>query len=143
MSNSKKTNSTKVNSTKTSRTKTNSTKVNNLKMNSTKTNSKKMNNLKVNSTKTDSKKMNNLKTNSTKTNSKDIKKSIGEVIEISLMLVAFGIIVEILSGGILPLGSGIMMKLMGLLSTLGDNGLVGIMVLGIVIYIFRKGKVFA
>jgi len=81
--------------------------------------------------------------NNTKINSRKIKKSIGEVIEISLMLVAFGIIVEILSGGIVPLGSGIMMNLMGLLSTLGDNGLVGIMVLGIVIYIFRKGKVFA
>jgi len=102
-----------------------------------------MNSLKMNSTKTNSKKINNIKTNSTKINSKEIKKSIGEVIEISLLLVAFGIIVEILSGGIVPLGSGIMMNLMRLLSTLGDNGLVGIMVLGIVIYIFRKGKVFA
>ena len=83
------------------------------------------------------------KKNNTKINSKKIKKSIGEVIEISLLLVAFGIVVEILFGGIVPLGSGIMVNLMGLISTLGDNGLVGIMVLGIVIYIFRKGKVFA
>lgn len=39
---------------------------------------------------------NSKKTNNTKINSKKIKKSIGEVIEISLLLVAFGIVVEIL-----------------------------------------------
>jgi hypothetical protein len=86
---------------------------------------------------------NSKKTNNTKVNSRKIKKWIGEITEISLLLVAFGIVVEILFGGIVPLGSGIMINLMGLISTLGDNGLVGIMVLGIVIYIFRKGKVFA
>jgi hypothetical protein len=86
---------------------------------------------------------NSKKTNNTKVNSRKIKKWIGEITEISLLLVAFGIVVEILFGGIVPLGSGIMMNLMGLISTLGDNGLVGIVVLGFVIYIFRKGKVFA
>jgi len=86
---------------------------------------------------------NSKKTNSTKVNGKKIKKCIGEIIEISLLLIAFGIVVEILFGGIVPLGSGIMMNLMGLLSTLGDNGLIGLVALGVIVYIFRKGKVFA
>ena len=80
---------------------------------------------------------------SKKINNKKIKKWIAEFIEISLLLVAFGIVIEILFGGIVPLGSGIMMNLMGLLSTLGDNGFIGLVALGIVIYILWRGKVFA
>lgn len=76
--------------------------------------------------------------NSTKT-----KKWIAEIIEISLLLVAFGIVIEILFGSIVPFESGIMMNLVGLLSTLGDNGFIGLAALGIFIYILRRGKVFA
>jgi len=86
---------------------------------------------------------NTKKTNNKKINNKKVKKWIAEIIEISLLLVAFGIVIEILFGSVAPLGSGIMMNLMGLLSTLGDNGFIGLAVLGIVVYIFRKGKVFA
>ena len=76
-------------------------------------------------------------------NFKKIKKWIAEITEISLLLVALGIVVGILFGSIVPLGSGIMMNLIGLLSTLGENGFIGLAVLGIVVYIFRRGKVFA
>lgn len=86
---------------------------------------------------------NTKKTNTKKINTKKIKKWITEIIEISLLLVAFGIVIEILFGSVVPFGSGIMMNLMGLLRTLGDNGFIGLAVLGIVVYILRKGKVFA
>lgn len=86
---------------------------------------------------------NSKKTNNKKVNSKKIKKSIGEIIEISLLLVAFGIVVEILFGGIVPMSNGILMNLIGLLNTLGDNGIIGLAALGLIVYIFRKGKVFA
>jgi hypothetical protein len=72
-----------------------------------------------------------------------IKKSLAAMIEISLMLVALGIVVEILFGSEVPFWGGIMTNLLGLLSTLGENGLVGLAALGIVLYLFRKGKVFA
>jgi hypothetical protein len=105
--------------------------------------SKKTNSTKTSSTKTNSTKINSTKINSAKMNSRKIKKSIGEVIEISLLLVAFGIVIEILFGGVVPMSNGILMNLIGLLNTLGDNGIIGLAALGLVVYIFRKGKVFA
>ena len=60
-----------------------------------------------------------------------------------LLLVALGIVVEILFGDAVPLFGGIMTNLMGLLSTLGENGFIGLAALGIVLYLFRRGKVFA
>ena len=81
--------------------------------------------------------------NTKKINTRKIKKGITESIEISVLLIAFGIVIEILFGGIVPLGSGIMMNLMGLLSTLGDNGIIGLATLGIVVYILWRNKVFA
>ena len=86
---------------------------------------------------------NSKKTSNLKINNKKIKKWIGEIIEISLLLVAFGIVIEILFGSVAPLGSGIMINLIEILWTLGENGFVGLAVLGIVVYIFRRGKVFA
>ncbi|MHC4541372.1 MAG: hypothetical protein ACYS74_16590 [Planctomycetota bacterium] len=72
-----------------------------------------------------------------------IKKWVAEITEISLLLVAFGVVVEILFGDAVPFVGGILTNLMGLLGTLGENGLVGLVVLGIVLYLFRRGKVFA
>ena len=66
-----------------------------------------------------------------------------EIIEISLLLLAFGIVAEILCGGILPIGSRIITNLIGSLSTLGEHGFIGVVALGIIVYIFRRGKVFA
>jgi hypothetical protein len=43
----------------------------------------------------------------------------------------------------MPLFGGIMTNLMGSLIALGENGFIGLVALGIVIYLFRKGKVFA
>ena len=91
----------------------------------------------------DTSKTNSKKTNSKKTNIKKTKKWIAEIIEISLLLVAFGIVIEILFGSVAPFGSRIIMNLIGLLSTLGNNGFIGLVVLGIVVYIFRRGNVFA
>ena len=72
-----------------------------------------------------------------------IKKYIAGIIEISLLLVALGVVIEILFGDEVPFWGGIMTNLITLLSTLGENGLIGIVVLGIVLYLFRRGKVFA
>jgi hypothetical protein len=72
-----------------------------------------------------------------------IKKSLAGMIEICLLLVALGVVVEILFGSEVPFWGGIMTNLLGLISTLGENGLVGLAALGIVLYLFRRGKVFA
>jgi len=69
-----------------------------------------------------------------------IKKWIGEITEISLLLIAFGIVVEILFGSTAPFLGGVVNNLTGLLNTLGDNGLVGLVALGIILFLFYKRK---
>jgi len=76
-------------------------------------------------------------------NSKKIKKWIAEVTEIALLLAAFGVVIEILFGDAVPLVGSVMANLMGLLRTLSENGFIGLIALGIVLYLFRRGKVFA
>jgi hypothetical protein len=70
----------------------------------------------------------------------EIKKWIGEITEISLLLIAFGIVVQILFGDVVPFFGGITTNLMGLLNALGDNGLVGLIALGVILYLFQKRK---
>jgi len=70
-----------------------------------------------------------------------IKKWIGEITEISLLLIALGIAVEILFGSKVPFFGGIITNLTGLLNTLGENGLVGLIALGIILFLFHKRKV--
>jgi hypothetical protein len=70
----------------------------------------------------------------------EMKKWLGEVIEISLLLIAIGIAVEILFGNIVPFFGGIVANLTTLLRTLGDNGLVGLIALAIIVYLFNKKR---
>ncbi len=71
----------------------------------------------------------------------EVKKWLGDITEIVLLLIALGIAVEVLFGKVVPFfGEGIVTNLTGLLSTLGENGLVGLIALGIIIYLFNKRK---
>jgi hypothetical protein len=74
---------------------------------------------------------------------KEAKKWIGEITEISLLLIALGIVVEILFGSTVPFFGGIIPNLTGLLSTLGENGLVGLIALGVILYLFHRRKALA
>ncbi len=76
----------------------------------------------------------------------EMKKWLGEITEILLLLVALGVVVEILFGSSLFFGRegiGVVANLTALITTLGENGLVGLIALGIIIYLFQRGKVFA
>ena len=73
----------------------------------------------------------------------EIKKWIAEITEISLLLVAFGIVVQVLFGDVVPFFGGITGNLMGLLNTLGDNGFVGLVALGVILYLFQRRKAIA
>ena len=70
----------------------------------------------------------------------EIKKWLGEVTEIFLLLIALGITLEILFGQSVPFTTGIVTNLTSLISTLGENGLVGLIALGIILYLFRKRR---
>lgn len=71
---------------------------------------------------------------------KEIKKWIGEITEIALMLIAFGIVIDILFGSTVPFFGGIITNLMGLLNSVGENGIVGLIALGFIIYLFQRKK---
>ena len=58
----------------------------------------------------------------------------------ALLLVALGIIVEILFGSTVPFFGGVIPNLTALLNTLGDNGLVGLIALCIVLWLFYRRR---
>lgn len=76
-------------------------------------------------------------------NSRQIKKSIADITEITLLLAAFGVVIEILFGDTVPVFGSVLTNLMRMLHTLSENGLIGLVALGIVVYLFRRGKVLA
>ena len=70
-----------------------------------------------------------------------IKKWLGELTEVALLLVALGIVIQILFGGsdtAIPFLGQIVPNLTALISGLGQSGLAGLIVLGIIVYVFRK-----
>jgi len=73
----------------------------------------------------------------------ELKRWLGEITEISLLLIALGIAVEILFGNTVPFFGGVVANLTALLNTLGDNGLVGLIALGIILFLFYRKKAVA
>lgn len=73
----------------------------------------------------------------------EVKKWLGEITEIALLLVALGIVVEILFGQTVPFFGGIVANLTRLLSSLGENGLVGLIALAIIVFLFYRKKALA
>jgi ABC-type enterochelin transport system permease subunit len=70
----------------------------------------------------------------------ETKKWLGEITEIALLLIALGVAVEILFGDAVPFFGRIITNLTALLSTLGDNGLVGLVALGIILFLFQRRR---
>ncbi len=73
----------------------------------------------------------------------EIKRWLGEVTEIFLLLIAVGVAGEILFGSTVPFFGGIVAHLTTLISSLGENGLVGLIALGIILYLFQKRRAVA
>lgn len=69
-----------------------------------------------------------------------VKRWLGEITEIALLLIAVGIAVEILFGASVPFFGGIVANLTALITSLGDNGLVGLISLSIIFYLFNKTR---
>lgn len=73
----------------------------------------------------------------------EVKKVLGEVTEIALLLVALGIVVEILFGEGVVFFGGIVANMTRLLASLGENGLVGLIALAIILFLFYRKKAVA
>ena len=73
----------------------------------------------------------------------EVKKWLGEITEIALLLIAIGIAFEILFGADVVFFGEITTNLTTLLSQLGENGLAGLIALGIILYLFHRKKAVA
>ena len=69
-----------------------------------------------------------------------VKKWIGEIVEIALLLVALGITIEILFGATVPFFGGVVANLTALISNLGENGLVGLIALAVILWLFHRQR---
>ena len=72
---------------------------------------------------------------------KQIKAWIGAITDIGLMLLALAIVASLLVGGSLPFFGGVVGNITGLVKDLGANGLVGLIVLGVIIWLFSNRSV--
>ena len=69
---------------------------------------------------------------------KVIKDLIGELTDIILMLIALAIAVSILVGSKLPFFGEVVGNIMSLIKDLGANGLIGLITLGIILWLFSN-----
>jgi len=73
----------------------------------------------------------------------EVKKWLGEITEVFLLLVALGVIAHILFGETVPFLGNIVPNLTGLIANLGENGLVGLIALAVILYLFQRRRAFA
>ena len=67
-----------------------------------------------------------------------IKKWIGQVTELGMLLVALAIVRQILIGDNLAFFGDVVGNLTALIASLGDNGLVGLVAIAIILWLFAK-----
>jgi ABC-type enterochelin transport system permease subunit len=67
-----------------------------------------------------------------------VKSVVRELIDIALVLIALAIVLSILVGGTLPFFGSVVDNLTGLVGKLGSNGLVGLIVLGVILWLFSS-----
>ncbi len=70
----------------------------------------------------------------------EAKKWLSEITEIVLLLIALGIAINILLGPEVMFFGGIVANLTGLIETVGESGLAGLIGLGIIIVLFQRRR---
>jgi len=70
-----------------------------------------------------------------------MKMWIGALTDIGLMLLALAIVAALLVGGSLPFFGGVVGNIVDLVKNLGNNGLVGLITLGVIMWLFSARRV--
>lgn len=70
-----------------------------------------------------------------------LKMWIGALTEIGLMLLALAIVVALLYGANIPFFGNVTANIMNFVKELGANGLVGLIALGIILWLFSKRSI--
>ena len=67
-----------------------------------------------------------------------VKSWIGALTEVALMLLALAIVLAILVGSNVPFFGSVSANIMALIKDLGSNGLVGLITLGLILWLFSN-----
>ena len=67
-----------------------------------------------------------------------IKGWLAEIVELGLLLVALGIVLQVLLGPKMMFLGDVVGNLTGLIAKLGENGLVGLIAIAIILWLFAK-----
>lgn len=67
-----------------------------------------------------------------------LKSWIAALTDIGLMLLALAIVASLLIGGALPFFGGVVGNIVSMVKDLGSNGLVGLITVGIIMWLFSK-----
>ncbi|GAB4108057.1 MAG: hypothetical protein Kow00105_13860 [Phycisphaeraceae bacterium] len=67
-----------------------------------------------------------------------VRSVIGMAIELGISLIAIAVLVQILFGTTSFFGQDVVANITGLISSLGQNGLVGLFAFGVLLYVFNR-----
>ena len=68
-----------------------------------------------------------------------VKQWLGQIIEVGLLLIAIGIVLQVLFGRMVGFITGdIVGNLIAIIQQLGDGGLVGLIAIGIILWLFQR-----
>jgi hypothetical protein len=67
-----------------------------------------------------------------------LKAWLGQIVEVGLLLVALGIVIQVLVGPNVAFIGNVVDNLIALIKALGDNGLVGLIAIAIILWLFAK-----
>ena len=69
-----------------------------------------------------------------------LKEWVGALTELGLMLLALAIVLALLVGGSLPFFGTVTANIMAMVKDLGGNGLIGLIALGLILWLFANRK---
>jgi hypothetical protein len=70
-----------------------------------------------------------------------VKAWVGSLTEVALMLLALGIALALLAGPQVPFLGNVVANIIGMVNELGKNGIVGLIALGIILWLFSNRNV--
>jgi ABC-type enterochelin transport system permease subunit len=72
---------------------------------------------------------------------KGLKTVIGQLTEVGLMLLALAIVAALIVGGNVPFFGNVVANITNMVKELGANGLVGLIALGLILWLFSKRSI--
>jgi len=70
-----------------------------------------------------------------------VKGWVREFIDVAILFIAVGVVAQIIFGSEVPFFAGITQNLMEFIKSIGSNGVVGLIALFVIIWVFNKNKV--